>query len=71
MKTRVIRSLALILLALLVGASVGAPQLASAAKMPPEADAWLKQVQIGPYQPSRVDWNQVYEAAKREGKVVI
>ena len=71
MRTRVIRSLALILLALLVGAGAGAPQRASAAKIPSEVDAWLKQVQIGPYQPSKVDWNQVYEAAKREGKVVI
>lgn len=71
MNKRMIKSLALIMLTVLLGAGFGAPGSASASKLPPEVDAWLKQVQIGPYQPSKVDWDQVYQAAKHEGKVVI
>ncbi|OPZ63700.1 MAG: hypothetical protein BWY85_01565 [Firmicutes bacterium ADurb.Bin506] len=71
MKTRMIRSLASIMLLALLAVCVGAPQAALAAALPAEVDAWAKQAQVGPYQPSKVDWNQVYEAAKKEGKVVI
>jgi len=60
MKTRMIRSLASIMLLALLAVCVGAPQAALAAALPAEVDAWAKQAQVGPYQPSKVDWNQVY-----------
>ena len=71
MRTRFIRSLASVTLLAVLGACLGVPQASLAATLPPEVDAWLREVEIGPYQPSAVDWDKVYEAAKKEGKVVI
>ncbi len=34
-------------------------------------DDWMKAAQMGPYAPEEEDWDAVYEAAKKEGKVVI
>jgi iron(III) transport system substrate-binding protein len=34
-------------------------------------DNWMKAAQLGPYAPEEEDWDAVYEAAKKEGKVVI
>src|SRR5690554_3904913 len=34
-------------------------------------DAWAKAAQVGQYAPETEDWNEVYEKAKKEGKVVI
>lgn len=34
-------------------------------------DAWQKASKVGPYAPEVEDWDAVYEAAKKEGKVVI
>jgi iron(III) transport system substrate-binding protein len=38
---------------------------------PPDVDAWLREVQVGPYQPADIDWDEVYELARAEGKVVV
>lgn len=34
-------------------------------------DDWARNAQVGPYQPEEEDWDAIYEAAKKEGKVVI
>lgn len=34
-------------------------------------DEWMRNAEIGPYLPEVEDWDAIYEAAKREGKVVI
>lgn len=44
---------------------------AGANTLPREVDEWLRTNQLGPYTPAEIDWDAVYEAAKREGKVVI
>jgi len=36
----------------------------------PKQDAWLQSAQLGAYQPAAEDWDAIYEAAKKEGKVV-
>lgn len=41
------------------------------AALPPEVDEWLREVKLGPYTEKEVDWDDVYELAKKEGKVVI
>lgn len=38
---------------------------------PPAVDAWLRQAQLGPYAPAVLDWDAIYQAARREGKVVV
>jgi iron(III) transport system substrate-binding protein len=40
-------------------------------RLPAEVDAWLRSVELGPYTPPRVNWDAVYRAARREGKVVV
>ena len=54
-----------LVIVLAASAGVGAQGL------PKEVDDWLREVQIGPYLPESIDWDAVYEAAKKEGKVVI
>ena len=54
-------------LALVLLVAVGA----GAQTLPPEVDEWLRAHQLGPYQPDEIDWDAVYEEAKKEGKVVI
>lgn len=44
---------------------------AGATGLPKDVDEWMKVAALGPYQPDVIDWDSVYEAAKREGKVVI
>ncbi len=34
-------------------------------------DEWMRNAQIGPYLPEVEDWDAIYEAAKKEGKVII
>lgn len=34
-------------------------------------EAWAKAAQVGPYQPSTLDWDAIEVAAKKEGKVVV
>lgn len=41
------------------------------AAVPADVDAWLKANELGPYLPEAIDWDAVYEGAKKEGKVVI
>jgi iron(III) transport system substrate-binding protein len=36
-----------------------------------EVGAWLEAAKIGPFAPAEEDWEAVYEAAKKEGKVVV
>ncbi|MGB4007285.1 MAG: ABC transporter substrate-binding protein [Bacillota bacterium] len=71
MSQRIVKLVVLCVFVGMIGAYVGAPRAYSAPKLPADVDAWLKQVEIGPYQPAKVDWDKVYQAAKREGKVVI
>ena len=42
-----------------------------AAELAPEKAKWLKENKIGPYQEDKVDYDALYEAAKKEGKVVV
>lgn len=42
-----------------------------AQKLTPEQEAWLKAAGLGPYQPAQEDWNAIYQAALKEGKVVL
>ncbi|NLJ79946.1 MAG: hypothetical protein GX335_02860, partial [Firmicutes bacterium] len=41
------------------------------AAMPAEVDQWLQEVKLGPYAEEEIDWDEIYELAKAEGKVVI
>lgn len=56
---------AALVLTLLLAVTAGANTL------PPDVDNWLRTHELGPYQPDEIDWDAVYEAAKKEGKVVI
>ena len=38
---------------------------------PPAVTQWLKAAQVGPYQETKVDYNSLYQAAKKEGKLVV
>lgn len=58
---------AIVGLVIVLAASAGV----GAQSLPKEVDDWLREVQIGPYLPESIDWDEVYEAAKKEGKVVI
>ncbi|UCH73362.1 MAG: hypothetical protein JSU82_13560, partial [Rhodospirillales bacterium] len=44
---------------------------AHAQSVPPEMDAWLKQAELGPYQASPENWDEVVRKAKEEGEVVV
>ncbi len=37
----------------------------------PEMEKWLKENKIGPYQEDKIDYDALYRAAKKEGKVVV
>ena len=39
--------------------------------MPPEMDAWMKQAELGKYQKSPENWDEVIKKAKAEGEVVV
>ena len=41
------------------------------AEVSSEVGAWLEAAKLGPFAPSEEDWDAVYEAAKKEGKVVV
>ncbi len=47
------------------------PQTGVLAEITPEQRAWLEAAQLGPFAPATEDWDAVYEAAKKEGKVVV
>jgi len=47
------------------------PEAGVLAEITPEQRAWLEAAQLGPFQPAEDDWDAIYEAAKKEGKVVI
>ena len=44
---------------------------AHAAELSSEKAKWLKENKIGPYQEDKVDYDALYQAAKKEGKVVV
>ena len=43
----------------------------AAPSYPPAVTQWLKAAQVGPYQEAKVDYNSLYQAAKKEGKLVV
>jgi len=47
------------------------PETGVLAEISPEQRAWLEAAQIGPFAPAEDDWDAIYEAAKKEGKVVV
>ncbi|MDQ7850104.1 MAG: substrate-binding domain-containing protein [Armatimonadota bacterium] len=59
--------------AVMAGLVMPSMRLASGAqpRLPPEVDEWLRIAQLGPYAPPRINWDAVYYAARREGKVVV
>ncbi len=64
----------LILLILLVGSAMlfaGGTKEQTKSKIDPAIDAWMKQAQIGPYQPATEDWEAIKKAAKAEGEIVL
>ena len=64
----------LIVLILLIGSAMlfaGGAKEQSASKMDPAIDAWLKQAQLGPYQPATENWDEIIKAAQAEGEIVL
>ena len=47
------------------------PEPGVLAEISPEQRAWLEAAQLGPFAPVEDDWDAIYEAAKKEGKVVV
>jgi iron(III) transport system substrate-binding protein len=58
---------------LLVGVLLlmGTFNVAQGKKLPADVEKWLKKNKIGPYQEQKVDYNALYQAAKKEGRVVM
>jgi iron(III) transport system substrate-binding protein len=50
---------------------MGTLNLAQGKGVPADVEKWLKENKIGPYQEDTVDYDALYQAAKREGKVVM
>ncbi len=46
-------------------------QALGAAATTPQQEAWVKKAAIDRHQPAKEDWDTIYEAAKKEGKVVV
>ncbi|MFB0508582.1 MAG: ABC transporter substrate-binding protein [Thermodesulfobacteriota bacterium] len=46
-------------------------QALGATAVTPQQAAWLEKANIDRYQPATEDWDAIYEAAKKEGKVVV
>ena len=68
--TRRFQSIAVLMTAgLLMGGylSTGSLSDAHAAELSAEATKWLKENKIGPYQEEKVDYDALYQAAKKEG----
>jgi hypothetical protein len=40
-------------------------------KLPADVEKWLKKNKIGPYQEDKADYDALYQAAKKEGRVVV
>ncbi|NIN67573.1 MAG: hypothetical protein GTO63_23290, partial [Anaerolineae bacterium] len=47
------------------------PEAGVLAEITPEQRAWLEAAQLGPFASAEEDWDAIYEAAKKEGKVVV
>jgi len=50
---------------------MGIFNVAQGKKLPADVDKWLKANKIGPYTEDIVDYDALYQAAKKEGKVVV
>jgi iron(III) transport system substrate-binding protein len=50
---------------------IGTLNVAEGKKLPADVEKWLKKNKIGPYQEEKVDYDALYRAAKKEGKVVV
>ena len=63
------RVLLSLIIVLLVGAFI--TPLGAQQRYPAEVDAWLRAAQLGPYAPASENWEQIHQAARREGKVTV
>lgn len=59
-----------LLLVLLPVAALITP-LGAQERYPADVDAWLREAQLGPHAPAAVNWDMIYQAARREGKVTV
>jgi len=50
---------------------IGALSGAQGKELPTDVEKWLKENKIGPFQEDKVDYGALYQAAKKEGKVVV
>jgi len=64
----------LLVLVLLIGVTMvfaGGAKEQSKSKIDPAIDAWMKQAQLGQYQPAAENWDEIIKAAKAEGEIVL
>ena len=50
---------------------IGTFNVAQGKGLPKDVDKWLKENKIGPYTEDKVDYEALYQAAKKEGKIVV
>ena len=64
----------LIVLVLLLASAVvfaGGKKESKGSGMDPALENWMKEAQIGPYQPEEENWDEIIKAAQEEGEVVV
>ena len=64
----------LIALVLIAGSSLlfaGGSKEQAKPKVDPAIDVWMKEAQIGPYQPAEENWDEIIKAAQAEGEIVL
>lgn len=68
------KAILIVLVLLLASAMVfagGKKEQTSGSKMDPVLENWMKEAQIGPYQPKEENWDEIIKAAQAEGEVVV
>lgn len=60
----------LLFVGLAMATNVGGVQAADV-QFPAHVDAWMREAKVGPYQEETIDYDELYELAKAEGKVVV
>jgi iron(III) transport system substrate-binding protein len=65
------RNCKFLIIILAIGFLMGTFNLVQGKGLPADVEKWLKENKIGPFQEDKVDYNALYQAAKKEGKVVV
>jgi hypothetical protein len=60
-----------IVMILAIGFLLGTVNVAQGKGLPADVEKWVKEHKLGPFQEDTVDYDSLYQAARKEGRVVV